>query len=355
LGGRKIAVTSVLGWLDRVDPGMNRRIKGLRLVTAYGIAAMLGTMPDIASGLPNDTALTSLAGGFALWGSVSEARSTRAESGRDLLLLAMAAALGAAVFTVLAFFLRPLGHPAPEAVLAFGAFCVGYFRRFGITGTGIGSQIYIGQLLAYTAGLGPSDLPTIAVAGVLAAIASIVPRVLSGPAEQPLPAATPLPVRSGLIRSETAMGLQAAVAALMIVALNAAVGLLESAWAITACTYVVAGSAAGTIDRVKRRIIGTMIGVPIGLAFLPLVAAAPLAAWAAAALAMVIYAMSLPNRYDIACGAYAFTLIVTLAVTGEHSVAVLTARGWETLLGGVLGLTVAMLLFPLRPLPRSNL
>ena len=56
--------------LDRVDPGAHRRIRGLRLVTAYGIAAMLGTMPDIARGLPNGAALASLAGGFALWASV---------------------------------------------------------------------------------------------------------------------------------------------------------------------------------------------------------------------------------------------------------------------------------------------
>jgi hypothetical protein len=344
-------LTSVTAWLDRVDPGTHRRIKGLRLVTAYGIAAMLGTMPDIAAGLPGNAGLASLAGGFALWGSVSEARSTRAESSRDLVLLAAAAALGAAVFIVLAQFLRPLGHAAPEAVLALGAFCVGYLRRFGITGAGIGSQIYIGQLLAYSAGLRPSDLPMVAVAGVLATVASIVPRVLSGPAEQPLPAATNLPVRAGWIRAEFAMGLQAAVAALIIVALNAAVGLLESAWAITACTYVVAGSTTGTIGRVKRRIIGTMIGVPIGLAVLPLVSATPLLAWTAAAVAMVIYAMSLPDRYDIACGAYAFTLIVTLAVSGEHSIALLTARAWETLLGGTLGLAAATLLFPLRALP----
>ncbi len=343
-------LTSVTAWLDRVDPGTHRRIKGLRLVTAYGIAAMLGTMPDIAAGLPDNAGLASLAGGFALWGSVSEARTTRAESSRDLVLLAAAAALGASIFIVAAPFLRRPGHVGPEAVLALGAFRVGYLRRFGITGTGVGSQIYIGQLLAYSAGLDVSDLPMVAVAGVLAGIASIVPRVLSGPAERP-PPVTPLPVRAGWPRPELAMGLQAAVAALMIVALNAAVGLLESAWAITACTYVVAGSAAGTIDRVKRRIVGTMIGVPIGLAFLPLVSAAPLAVWAAAAVAMIIYAMSLPERYDIACGAYAFTLIVTLAVGGEHSIVLLAARAWETLLGGVLGLTAATLLFPLRALP----
>jgi hypothetical protein len=39
--GRFLA--SPVRWLDRIDPGGHRRIKGLRLVTAYGIAARLGT------------------------------------------------------------------------------------------------------------------------------------------------------------------------------------------------------------------------------------------------------------------------------------------------------------------------
>jgi len=66
------------------------------------------------------------------------------------------------------------------------------------------------------------------------------------------------------------------------------------------------------------------------------------------ALAMVIYAMALPGRYDIACGAFAFTLIVTLAASGEHSIPLLAARAWETLIGGTLGLIAALLLFPIR-------
>ena len=63
---------------------------------------------------------------------------------------------------------------------------------------------------------------------------------------------------------------------------------------------------------------------------------------------MVVYAMALPERYDIACGAYAFALIVTLAETGEHSVLLLASRAWETLLGGALGLAAGMLVLPLR-------
>jgi hypothetical protein len=344
----RLIVIAAARWLDHVDPGAHRRIKGLRLVTAYGIAAMLGTMGDIRRGLPDGASLNALAGGFALWASVSEGRATRGESSRDLVLLSIAAAAGATSFIVFAPLLAHLGWVGPELILVSGAFCVGYLRRFGLTGTGIGSQIYIGQLLAFGAKLGPADLSTIVVAGIIAAIASVVPRVLSGPAERPPPLPATLPLKASALRPEFAMGLQAATGALLIVLLNATIGLIQSAWAITACTYVIAGSATGTIDRVKRRIIGTAIGVPLGLAFLPLAATTPLAAWTAGALAMVVYAMALPGRYDIACGSFAFTLIVTLAVTDEHSVSVLAARGWETVLGGALGLGAATLLFPLR-------
>jgi uncharacterized membrane protein YccC len=62
---------------------------------------------------------------------------------------------------------------------------------------------------------------------------------------------------------------------------------------------------------------------------------------------MVIYAMALPERYDVACGAFAFTLIVTLAVSGDP-IPLLASRAWETFLGGVLGLVIATLLLPLR-------
>jgi hypothetical protein len=333
-------------WLERVDPGAHRRVKGLRLVTAYGIAAMLGALLDVVRTEPGGAALSPVAGGFALWASVSEGRGKRFESSRDLLLFAAAAALGATSFIIAAPILQHLGRAGPELTLATGAFLVGYLRRFGITGAGLGSQAYIGQLLAYGAQLGPHDLPVVGVAGLVAALAAIVPRMLSGSAEQPIHTPAPLPPGIRSAPPEVVMGLQAATAAIVIVALNAAVGLVESAWAITACTYVVASSPSATIDRVKRRIIGTMIGVPIALALLPLAATTPFVVWGAAALAMIVYAMALPERYDIACGAYAFALIITLAATGEHSIFVLASRAWETLLGGAIGLAATMVVPP---------
>jgi hypothetical protein len=336
-------------WLDDIDPGVHRRIKGLRLVTAYGIAALMGAVYDIAYTLPDGASLSLLAGGIALWASVSEGRATRAESSRDLAMLAASAVLGGAFTAGLTPWLMHAGRAVPELTLVLGAFLVGYGKRFGLLGGGIGSQFFIGQLLAYSIGLTSSDFPLLIAAGVIAATAAIVPRVLSGPAEHPtaLPPA-PEVVSFWRLSPEFVMGLQAALAALVIVALNGAFTLTESAWAMAACTYVVTSTAAGTIARIRQRVIGTAIGLPLGLACLPVAEHAAILVWAAAAVAMVIYAMALPQRYDIACAAYTFTLIVTLAASGEHSLSLLTARFWETLIGGALGLAAATFIFPLR-------
>jgi hypothetical protein len=336
--------------LDRVDPGTHRRIKGLRLVTAYGIAAMLGTLLGSSYGMPSSALLASLAGGFALWASVSEGQATRALSARDLGLFSAAGVLGALSMLALAPVFGRHGWPGPELTLVTGSFLVGYLKRFGILGAGIGSQVYIGQLLVYGAGAMRVTPSMILLAGVIAAVAAIVPRLLSGPAEHPIPAlaAPKLTATAGFLSPEVRMGLQAAIAALVIVLLNRRFGLEESAWAITACTYVIAGSTAGTIDRVLRRIVGTVIAVPLGLACLPMVLHAPILGWGMAAVAMIVYAMALPERYDIACGAYAFTLVVTLAISGDTSTFVLASRAWETLIGGTLGLGAAMFILPLR-------
>jgi Fusaric acid resistance protein-like len=347
--GSSLPVWRIAEWLEHIDPGTHRRIKGLRLVTAYGIAALLGRLPEFSRGLSNGAWLRFLAAGFALWASVSEARTTRAESSRDLVVLCAAAALGAVSMIVLSPVLSGPGHPGAELTLVSGAFLVGYLRRFGVLGMGVGSQIFIGQLLAYGAQLVNSDLCSIGLAAVIAAVGAVVPRMLSGPAEHPAVAAPIPPLPASVVPPELRMGLQAALGGLVIVVLNDAIGLDQSAWAITACTYVVAGSTAGTIDRVRRRIIGTAIGVPLGIACLPLALHAPPLVWMAAALAMIIYAMALPERYDIACAAYAFTLMVTLAATGEHSLLVLVARAWETLLGAGIGATAALVVLPLRP------
>ncbi len=207
--------------------------------------------------------------------------------------------------------------------------------------------------LAYGAALRPTDWPCIAAAAGIAATTSVIPRLVSGPPRQPLPPA-PLLRNDGSVAPELAMGVQAAASALVLVGLNAAFGLVESAWAITASTYVIASSAAGTASRVIRRIIGTLVGVSLGLAIMPLARVAPLPCWCAAAIATVIYAMALPERYDVACGAYAFTLVVTLAMTGDYSAAILGARAWETVLGAAAGFLASRTLLPLMSAPQPG-
>ena len=43
-------VATACAWLERIDPGAHRRVKGLRLVTAYALAAMTATLADITRG-----------------------------------------------------------------------------------------------------------------------------------------------------------------------------------------------------------------------------------------------------------------------------------------------------------------
>lgn len=241
----------IRAWLERVDPGTHRRIKGLRLVTAYGIAWMMGTLEGRSIQLPGHNSLSALAAGFALWASVSEGRTTRAASSRDLLLLVLAAVLGAATMMDLAPILARVGRAGPEFTLVIGAFCVAYLKPVGILAAGLGSQFYIGQLLAYGVGSTPNDLAVVAIAGLIAAVAAIVPRLVSGPAEHPgLPAPTASDAKAERRSPGLRMGLQAAAAALVIVVCNEWFGLEKSAWAVTACTYVIAGTMSGTVEKV---------------------------------------------------------------------------------------------------------
>ncbi len=89
---------------------------------------------------------------------------------------------------------------------------------------------------------------------------------------------------------------------------------------------------------------------PLGLLFLPIARHLPLLGWIAAALAMILYSMALPERYDIACGAFAFTLVVTLVIAGETSgprpsPPAPGRRSWAA----SLGLATALFIVPLRP------
>ncbi|OZI66946.1 FUSC family protein [Bordetella genomosp. 11] len=342
---------SLLARLQDLDPDGHGRIKGLRLVAAYGIAAMLGGVHALATLRLPPATLAFLAGAYALWASVSEARATPGASCRDLAVLCATSGLGALLYIGVGPSLARLMPAGAEFALVLGAFLVGFLKRFGVLGAGMGSQVYIGEILAYSFNFDRTDLVSVGVAVSIAIPSAIIPRLLAGRFEYTgtVGALSPADIPNRWpLAPETIMGIQAAIAAVIAIAINQAFGLAESVWAVTAAAYVVASTASGTVERVRRRIVGTLVGVPLGLICLPLATHAPVLLWSAGALAMVLYGIALPKRYDIACGAFAFTLVVTLAASGQHSIELLAARTWQTILGGTLGLAAALWILPLR-------
>lgn len=315
--------------------------KGGRIVAGYGSAALftLG-LAHVFETSDNDKFMLTLAGNMALWASVSESgRSRRHGSLILLLMLCPAFILGAASFAWLAGLLRRDGRAAPEFALLLGAIAVGGSRRFGSAGAGIGSQFYIGQIVAWSVGLSVAQFRQLLLAGAGAAAATLLCRALLS---EFIPPEAPAPIKPPALSTLTAIevSLQSGFGALLVLLLDALVGLREPAWAVTACVYVIAGTPDQTLARGRQRIAGTLVGVMLGLAALPLVYRAPWLAWVASAGAMMLYATAMAARYDMACGAFAFTLVVTLAAQGEHSLALLASRAWETLLGA----SIAMLL-----------
>lgn len=343
---RLCSVRALAVWIGEVDPGAERCVKGLRLAVVYAIAVTLGSLWDVASPTSSGIRMAQLAGGFALWASVSEVRSERFAASRDLVILCAAAMVGAVSYALLSPLLRQHEWVSGESVLITGAFLVAYLKCFGTLGGGIGSQVYIGQLLAFGFDAGPGDVGSIAAAGLIAILSAVLPRWLvyrtrGTAATEPGASASPSSGHDAALLN----GIQATVAATAVVALNNVFVLTESAWAITACVYVITATPQGTMERARRRIAGTLVGVPLGLACMPLAAHAPVLTWILAGAAIIMYAVALPSRYDIASGAFAFTLIVTLEISGQHSATVLLSRVWETMLGATLGVAIALLVW----------
>jgi uncharacterized membrane protein YgaE (UPF0421/DUF939 family) len=65
----------------------------------------------------------------------------------------------------------------------------------------------------------------------------------------------------------------------VVVILNNLFVLTESAWAITACVFVINATLGETVRRARHRVCGTLIGVPLGLLCMPIAAHDPVVTW----------------------------------------------------------------------------
>ena len=342
-------------WLDRLDPGVHRRVKGLRLVTAYGIAAMLGALLYSSYHISGGSFLSYLAAGFGLWASVSEGQPTRWLSTRDLVILNAAAVTGALSLIGLAPIFDALWSPGSGVDSDHGRVSgwISQAIRNPWRGHRVPDLYWSASRLRNRDHSGRSRTGS---AGGISSHGGLGCSSLAQRTGGTSDACSHCGCLDwgGASFTRTADGVTGSSGRFVIVLVSSVIHLQESAWAITASTYVIAGSASGTEDRVRRRIVGTLIGVPLGIACVPIATHIPPLAWILAAIAMIIYAMALPERYDIACAAYAFTLMVTLAISGETSTSLLGARAWETLLGGLLGVAAAKVILPLPGDARSD-
>jgi uncharacterized membrane protein YccC len=168
------------------------------------------------------------------------------------------------------------------------------------------------------------------------------------PPVQIIKAAASAPASGGGMPPTTRVACQAGLSALAIIALNSVIGMHHLLWALLASTFVISSSVADTWSRGVRRIAGTAVGVALGLGVALLFAQLAPVVWLLAAIAMIVYAMWLPLRYDVACGAYAFALVVTLAEAGNSSWGAASARGLDTVIGAAIGMLLSAVILPVR-------
>ncbi|WP_077002589.1 FUSC family protein, partial [Variovorax sp. KK3] len=313
----------------------------------------LGVFLDPGRAASDGQSLGLLAASSALFAMVSQVGATPREATLALVLLDASAACGAALAAVAASVLPLHAGIDIEWVLLIGAFACAAARCRGSLAAGLGSQFYIGQLVACNEHLQAADLGRIALSGVIALVATVAVRRVIAPNQCDAPSPRPAPARGALgMPGWLCLGLQAAVPSAVVMLLGTHLKLVEPVWAITACVYVVSTSRSASLERIRRRLAGTAVGVPFGLLVVPMAIAHPALAWTCAAAAISIYAMALPERYDIACGAFAFALVITMAACGMDSFTQLSARLWETALGAVLASCAAVLLPPRETLAR---
>ena len=127
----------LLSDIRHLDPDGHGRIKGLRLVAAYGMAVVLGGLHALTIPQMPPAILAFMAGAYALWASVSEARDRLLPSCRDLIVLCISAGLGALFYIGVSPPLLRFSPSGAEFVLAAGqggdaAFAAGPIARGGV-------------------------------------------------------------------------------------------------------------------------------------------------------------------------------------------------------------------------------
>ncbi|MER6618076.1 FUSC family protein [Streptomyces xantholiticus] len=318
------------------DPGRLRLRSALRAVLGVGLAVTVCALAGLA--LPA-VVTGGLAALLALF-TVTD-RAVRGQAATTALLPAVG-------FPVLALAAGLHDHAVPRdlAFLAVAGAGV-YARRWGPRGHALGTFAFMTFFVAQFLHTAPRQLPEVYAAVILAVLASSAVRfgVWCYERRLPAPAVPALPGGSGLARITTRQAVQAVAGGAFALVAGQIVSGDRWYWAVGAAWWVFVNTASRgeTLVRGFRRVLGTLIGIGVGvLVAVPLHgAAAPTAALVAVCVFGIFYTAAVSYSWMM----FAVTVLVSLlyGLLGFLEPALLVLRFAETAVGA-LGAVLAVLL-----------
>ncbi|MGW7468104.1 FUSC family protein [Streptomyces xantholiticus] len=318
------------------DPGRLRLRSALRAVLGVGLAVTVCALAGLA--LPA-VVTGGLAALLALF-TVTD-RTVRGQAATTALLPTVG-------FPVLALAAELHDHAVPRdlAFLAVAGAGV-YARRWGPRGHALGTFAFMTFFVAQFLHTAPRQLPEVYAAVILAVLASSAVRfgVWCYERRLPAPAVPALPGGSGLARITTRQAVQAVAGGAFALVAGQIVSGDRWYWAVGAAWWVFVNTASRgeTLVRGFRRVLGTLIGIGVGvLVAVPLHgAAAPTAALVAVCVFGIFYTAAVSYSWMM----FAVTVLVSLlyGLLGFLEPALLVLRFAETAVGA-LGAVLAVLL-----------
>ncbi|MFF8606619.1 FUSC family protein [Streptomyces sp. NPDC015346] len=321
------------------DPGLLRLRTSLRAVIGVGLAVALAE----SAGLSLTASITGgLAALLALF-TVTDA-TVRAQR-------VTTALLPTAGFPVLALATTLHGvTPVRDAAFLLVVFCGVYARRWGPRGHALGIFAFMNFFITQFLHARPDQLPEICVAVGLALLAAGGVRFVLWPIERrnpPPPLPPPLP-GTGLARVTTRQAIQATAACAVALSLGQILSEERWYWAVgtTWWIFVNTASRGETLVRGFRRVLGTVIGIAVGMLIaVPLHGApAPTAALVALCVFGIFYTAAVSYSWMI----LAVTVMAGLlyGLLGVLDPGLLVLRLEETAVGAVCAALAVLLVLP---------
>ncbi|MBE4741928.1 FUSC family protein [Streptomyces caniscabiei] len=321
------------------DPGHLRLRTALRAVIGVGAAVTASELGGLS--LP-----ASITGGLAALLALFTV--TDADVPAQRLTTALLPAAGFPVLAVAAVL-----HDAPaarDAAFVATVFCGVYARRWGPRGQALGIFAFMSYFITQFLHTVPADLLGLYAAMTLALLVAGVVRFLLWPVERRLPpVALPAgPAGAGLARPTTRQACQAAVACCCALLVGQAFSEDRWYWAVGTAWWIFVNTASRgeTLVRGFRRVLGTVIGVAVGLLVAVPLDGAP--APSAALVAVCVFGIFYTAAVSYSWMMLAVTVMVSLlyGLLGVLDPGLLALRLVETGVGAVCAMLAVVLVLP---------